>query len=142
MIPCKMFSCPIPRWFAERSTMNFKRICAAVTFSLAVVFLAVAVYAGHVPVCCKGYAYWDIYEAHQGGHRWRSVKNPITLREVPIAPSIWSIPEAQSRSLLVMMAKAQQQAYTSKVKVRSWDAICWHYGSAEPTTPLSWPVQP
>ncbi len=107
----------------------------------ALLTLAIVVVAGHKPVCCKGYVYWDIFEKHGDGHRWRSVKPPVTLREVPITPSIWSIPEAQSAAFLVMMARAQRQATDLKIKARSWDAICWHYGETEPVR-LSWPVQP
>lgn len=85
--------------------------------------------------------YWDILEPHGGGKRWRSVKPPVAMREVPITPSIWSLPEAAQRALLVMHAKAQQQAGNLQVKARAWDAICWHYGDAEPVR-HSWPVQP
>jgi hypothetical protein len=118
-----------------------RRICLSIAIVAAVLTLTLVAFPGHRPLCCKGYAYWDLFEAHGAGHRWRKVTNPVTMRSVPITPSIWNIPEAQSRALLVMMANAQRQAGSSKVKVRSWDAICWHYGEPEPMR-LSWPVQP
>jgi hypothetical protein len=117
-----------------------KRFLGFAVVAVVVLFGLIAL-AGHKPVSCKGYMYWDIYESHQGGHRWRSVRNPVTFRSDPIAASIWQISEAASHSLLVMQAKAQQQAGTSKIKTRSWDAVCWQFGEAEPIR-HSWPVQP
>lgn len=113
----------------------------AVLFTLAVVLFALAAFAGHRPVCCKGYMYWDILEPHGAGKRWRKVKDPVTFRQVPITPSVWELVEAKQRSLLYMNAKAQQSATDKQIKVRDWDAECWYYGDAEPTRPL-WPVQP
>jgi len=85
--------------------------------------------------------YWNIYERHGAGHRWRKVADPIKFKEVPIVPSIWDLTEAKSRSLLYMVAKASRPAHGAEVKVREWDAVCWHYGDAEPQR-LLWPVQP
>lgn len=113
----------------------------AVLFTCAVLLTVILASAGHKPVCCKGYMYWDILEPRGGGKQWRSVKDPITFRQVPITPSIWNVSEAASRALLLMLAQAQRSAGEHKVKTRSWDAICWHYGEAEPTR-YSWPVQP
>ncbi len=113
----------------------------AILFTIAAILVAFAAPAGHKPVCCKGYLYWDIYERHGAGHRWRSVKPPVTMREVPIAPSIWNAAEAAQRALLVMHARAKQQAPSSEIKVRAWDAVCWGYGDPEPIR-HSWPVQP
>jgi hypothetical protein len=113
----------------------------AVLFTCAALLVALIAGAGHKPVCCKGYLFWDILEPKGGGKQWRSVKPPVTMREVPITPSIWNTSEAASRALLVMMSRAQQQAGELKIKARSWDAICWHYGEAEPMR-HSWPVQP
>lgn len=113
----------------------------AVLFTLAVVLFALVASAGHRPVCCKGYLYWDILDKHGAGHQWRKVGPPITLRAVPIEPSIWNVSEAAQRALLVMMSRAQLSAGSSQTKVRSWDAICWHYGESEPIR-HSWPVQP
>ncbi len=118
-----------------------RRILLSIAIVAAVFALAFVVIAGHKPVCCKGYLYWDILEPHHGGKKWRSVKPPITFRQVPIAPSIWNVSEAAQRALLVMMSMAKQQAPSSEIKVRSWDAICWGYGDAEPVR-HSWPVQP
>lgn len=119
---------------------RFPRI-VAVLFTLAVLTVVLIAGAGHRPVCCKGYAYWDILEPHGGGKRWRSVKPPVTIREVPITPSIWNLSEAAQRVLLAMHAKAQRQAGELQIKIRSWDSVCWHYGDAEPVR-HSWPVQP
>jgi hypothetical protein len=113
----------------------------AILFAIAVTVFALVVAAGHKPVCCKGYMYWDILEPHGAGKRWRKVSDPVTFRQVPITPSIWELGEAKSRSLLYMHAKAQRSAGNLEVKVRDWDAECWHYGDAEPSR-LKWPVQP
>ena len=113
----------------------------AILFTIAVLLIAFAAPAGHRPVCCKGYLYWDILERHGDGFQWRHVKPPITMRQVPITPSLWNYAEAAQRMLLVMHAKAQQQAASANVKVRSWDSVCWGYGESEPQKP-SWPVQP
>lgn len=121
--------------------MNRFRRILAVVLTLAILAIALVGSAGHKPVCCKGYMFWDILEPHKGGKRWRSVKDPITFRQVPIAPSIWNVAEAAQRALLVMQAKAQRQAGELQTKVRSWDAVCWHYGESEPVR-HSWPVQP
>jgi hypothetical protein len=119
---------------------RFPRILATL-LTLAVVAIALVGSAGHKPVCCKGYTYWDILEPHGDGHQWRKVKDPVTMREVPITPSIWELSEAKSRSALFMMSKAQRSARNLQIKARDWDAVCWHYGDAEPSR-LSWPVQP
>lgn len=113
----------------------------AVLFTCASVFIAIVAIAGHKPVCCKGYMYWDIYEPHQGGHRWRKVRDPVKMREVPITPSLWNLSEARSRSLLIMHAKAQREAKELQIKARDWDAACWHYDEPEPSR-RTWPVQP
>ncbi len=113
----------------------------AILFTIAALLVAFAAPAGHKPVCCKGYMYWNILEPVHGKLTWRKVKNPIMFREVPIAPSIWELGEAKSRSLLYMDAKAKAQAHGAQTNVRAWDADCWHYGEAEPQHP-SWPVQP
>lgn len=113
----------------------------AVLFTCAVLLVVAISSAGHKPVCCKGYMFWDILEPKGGGKHWRSVKNPVTMRQVPITPSIWNTSEAAQRALLVMQSKAQQQAGELQTKVRAWDAICWHYGETEPVR-HSWPVQP
>lgn len=114
---------------------------AAILFTIAAMLVAFGAPAGHKPVCCKGYMYWDIFDRHGAGHQWRKVKDPIVMRQVPITPSLWNYAEAAQRMLLVMHAKAQQQAGSSDVKVRSWDSVCWGYGEPEPQKP-SWPVQP
>lgn len=119
---------------------RFPRILA-ILFTIAVVAIAVTGTAGHRPVCCKGYLLWNILEPHQGGHKWRKIKDPITFREVPITPSVWELGEAKSRSSIFMMAKAQRSARNLKIIPRDWDAVCWHYGDVEPSRPL-WPVQP
>jgi hypothetical protein len=129
-----------PFWCSPRTMNRFPHI-SAVLFTLAILAIALVGSAGHKPVCCKGYAYWDILEPHSGGKRWRSVKTPVTFRQVPITPSIWNLSEAAQRALLVMMAKAQREAGELKIKTRSWDAVCWHYGETEPVR-HSWPVQP
>lgn len=116
-------------------------ILATLAFVLFALLLAFPGTAGHRPVCCKGYLFWDILEPHNGGKRWRKVKDPITFRQVPITPSIWDLGEAKQRSLLYMHAKAQQSATDKEIKVREWDAECWYYGAVEPQRPL-WPVQP
>lgn len=121
--------------------MHFKKLALVLACLCITVAVSADLFAGHKPVCCKGYLYWDILEPHHGGKRWRSVKDPIKLRLVPITPSLWNIAEAAQRALIVMMAKAQQQAGSLKIKTRSWDAICWHYDDAEPIR-HSWPVQP
>jgi hypothetical protein len=97
--------------------------------------------AGHRPVSCKGYLYWSILEPSGGGQNWRDVKAPVLARFDPITPSIWNLPDAAQRLLLVMHAKAQTQAGSLKIRGRNWDAICWHMGDAEPVR-HSWPVQP
>jgi hypothetical protein len=121
--------------------MHRQHKIVAILFTIAALLVAFAAPAGHKPVCCKGYMYWDILEPVDGKLKWRKVPAPITFREVPIAPSIWNLAEAKSRSLLYMVAKASRPAHGAEVKVRSWDAECWHYGEAEPMR-LSWPVQP
>lgn len=113
----------------------------AILFTIAAMLIAFAAPAGHKPVCCKGYMYWDILEPVHGKLQWRKVKDPITFRQVPIAPSIWDLGEAKSRSLLYMDAKAKVPAHGAQTKVRSWNADCWFYGESEPVH-LTWPVQP
>lgn len=113
----------------------------AILFTIAAMLIAFAAPAGHRPVCCKGYLYWDILERHGDGKRWRKVADPVTFREVPISPSIWNLAEAKSRSLLYMVAKTSRPAHGAEVNVRAWDADCWFYGDSEPQHP-AWPVQP
>ena len=120
--------------------MIHRRVIASLALFFATT-LAILAYAGHKPVCCKGYMYWDILEPHGGGKRWRKVKDPVTFRSVPITPSIWDTGTAAQRSLLLMHARAQGQAGSLEIKVREWDAACWYYGEAEPNR-LKWPVQP
>jgi hypothetical protein len=118
-----------------------RRILLSIAIVSAVFTLAFVVIAGHRPVCCKGYLYWNILEPHGGGMRWRKVKDPITFREVPIVPSIWELGEAKSRSFLFMMAKTKRPAHGRETIARDWDAACWYYGESEPSRSL-WPVQP
>ncbi len=108
---------------------------------LAILLLVGTAAAGHRPVSCKGFMYWAILEPHGAGLQWRDVKSPIVTRYDPITPSVWNVTEAAERLLLLMHAKAQQMAGTSKVRVRNWDSVCWQFGDAEPRR-HSWPVQP
>jgi hypothetical protein len=117
---------------------SVKRLLPIVLVAL---FLASSALAGHKPVSCKGYLYWSILEPSGGGQSWRDVKAPVVARFDPITPSVWDLPTAAQRLLLILHAKAQQQAGSLKIRGRNWDSICWHMGEAEPVR-HSWPVQP